>query len=884
MSITFAGGGRRSKGGLVTVGTIVGLIVAMVVTLFGTGAANHAIASFDASSWLFSKQKGEVARVNGVTGKVDTRTKISDSQGHSMEVTQNDRYVILRDLITGRVSVLDLSNLQIGATTQTTAGLGVTVALHDTSAFVIDSVQGAVRQLDPSTLSPVGQALNFPPGITGGLFDSSGRLWILVPSEGTAVAVKPAPAAKPQLAGADTATPGGVQATNANTTTTAAGSPTISATVAVADPSHELVLSVLDTGVAVLDKTATKLITVRGDTQKSIQLALMGPGELPARTVGSDVPVTVTDNRHVYVVNGDKVTDFAVPGDSPKLKPCTAWTGRLYCPDDASGTVYVLDTKGQLVNTIAVPNSGVPLELEVREDHLFINAPGSANARVVDDRHKVKVVNKYVNDVLGGDPPAAVPPATPPTPPTGPPSAPADVKATGGNTLVHLSWSAAAPNGFPIMKYVVEGDGKTHDVGATQRSLDITGLTNGQKYTFTVYAVNSKGSGPKKASNPVTPTADVPDPPASVTAQEKPDGTVALTWPAANGQGNKVVRYDITAVSTGQQDAVGSSATTSFTVPAGKLTYGTQYAFTVAAVNDKGAASQPSPPSNTVVPYTVPEKPAVTATTATDTKGAVNVTWSAPAENGRPITKYTVTAGGVTQDVTGGRSTKITGLANGATVTVSVKAVNEAGAGQAGVTTAKTIEQPTVTGVSATGAATSITVNFTAGLGNAAASASTCSVTVNGATTNGSCGSITAGGLMASTSYTYTVTVTNPAGTATATGTQATQTITGVAYCYTTSTSSANQTWCADPANALEVQSNPATLHSNLVGKTTHGSTYTAYCYTTGDNVYAYTYNNNKNTNIWVKINALGGQYYTPLAWFNVQGNNTVTTGPLPHC
>ena len=63
------------------------------------------------------------------------------------------------------------------------------MAVHDDTAFVVDTVQGQVQQLDPRTLVPVGETLRFPPGITGGVFDGKGRLWMLVPSEGTVVAV-----------------------------------------------------------------------------------------------------------------------------------------------------------------------------------------------------------------------------------------------------------------------------------------------------------------------------------------------------------------------------------------------------------------------------------------------------------------------------------------------------------------------------------------------------------------------------------------------------------------------------------------------------------------------------------------------------------------------
>jgi len=306
----------RGRGGLVTVVTVVSLLVGIGATLFGLGAANNAIANYDASAWLWSNDKGEVARVNGVTGRVDTRYKVSDALGHTVQVTQTDRYVILRDLNTGKVSVLDLASLHLAASTKTTAGLGVTVALHGDSAFVIDSVQGIVTQLEPSTLGVVGQPLRFMPGLAGGTFDADGRLWLLVPGEGTVVAISPTTTgAKPRSGGGA----GG----------SAAGNPKIVRTETVGEPSHDLAISVLDKGVAVLDKTAATLTTFMGDRTKTIPLTLTGPGSLAERTNGGDVPVTVTDDRNVFVVTGDKVAQFRVPGDSPKLKACVAWSSRF---------------------------------------------------------------------------------------------------------------------------------------------------------------------------------------------------------------------------------------------------------------------------------------------------------------------------------------------------------------------------------------------------------------------------------------------------------------------------------------------------------------------------------------------------------------------------
>jgi predicted outer membrane repeat protein len=86
--------------------------------------------------------------------------------------------------------------------------------------------------------------------------------------------------------------------------------------------------------------------------------------------------------------------------------------------------------------------------------------------------------------------------------------------ATGGNSSVALSWSAASNDGdSPITDYVIEqnsGSGwvRVVDGVSTATSFTVTGLTNGTSYQFRVSAVNAVGSGVvSAASASVTPTA-----------------------------------------------------------------------------------------------------------------------------------------------------------------------------------------------------------------------------------------------------------------------------------------------------------------------------------------------------------------------------------------
>ncbi|WP_432828201.1 fibronectin type III domain-containing protein [Dactylosporangium sp. CA-092794] len=852
----------RKSGALVTLGTVVLLVVVLGLTLFGTGAANHAVASFDVSSWLWSTDKGELARVNGVTGKVDTRTKITDAQGHTMQVTQSDRFVVLRDLNTGKISVLDLSSLSLGATTQSTPGLGVTVAVHDDTAFIVDTVQGQVRQLDPATLLPVGETIAFPPGISGGAFDDSGRLWLLVPSEGTVVAIQPAPARKPS--------PGGGQGGGF------AGDPVKVKTVTVADPSHDLALSILDSGAAVLDKTATTLTTLRGDTVKKVPLRLDGEGAMPGRTVGGDVPVTVIDGSHVYVVSNEKVTDFPVPGNSPKLQPCVAWSARFYCADDTSGTVYVLDAQGKALEPIRIRSDGQPLELEVREDRMFINAPGGSTARVVDAKNHVTTVDKYANDVLGGDAPPAPPPPPATKPPVGPPGAPGRVTAVAGNATARVSWTAAPPNGSAVTKYVVEGDGQVHEVGASLRSLDIAGLTNGQTYKFTVYAVNAKGNGPKKAASPVVPTSAVPDPPASVAATANPDGTVAVTWPAANGQGHKIAKYVVTTVSSAEAKSY-ESAQPQLTVPAGDLPYGTQVAFKVAAINDLGASSTQSPLSPSVVPFNKPGAPGALSVKAVLTKrGTVVASWKAPADNGAPITGYEATVNGQKTTIDTALSHEFGGFKDAEHVTVALRAINKAGPGASASGAADTLAQPkmTVDDGADTAGLNSITAHFTATDGGGAPAKCKLDVAGVGAVEANCSGSLTMNGLWPNTAYSYTVTVTNTAGmTASGTGSISTPVYKGTVVCN-------DPGYCGKTAQGggIWVYTTPSQSGSGI-GDVFNGESYVAICQTnTSVSINAEPYGGKKSTQ-WIKIQ-FKGENYIPYAWLNLPNG----TGPLKQC
>ena len=185
------------------------------------------------------------------------------------------------------------------------------------------------------------------------------------------------------------------------------------------------------------------------------------------------------------------------------------------------------------------------------------------------------------------------------------PGAPTAVTAIAGKASAAVSWTAPASNGgLPVFTYAIipdpacAGCGGLTATGLSPTST-VTGLTNGQAYTFTVTATNLVGTSPaSQPSTPVTPTAP-PGAPTAVTATAgNASATVAWTAPVDNG-GLPIAGYTIipnpTCGTCGGLSSTGPSSTVT------GLTNGKAYTFAVTATNAAGT-SPASAASNAVTP------------------------------------------------------------------------------------------------------------------------------------------------------------------------------------------------------------------------------------------------------------------------------------------
>ena len=85
---------------------------------------------------------------------------------------------------------------------------------------------------------------------------------------------------------------------------------------------------------------------------------------------------------------------------------------------------------------------------------------------------------------------------------------------TAGNASVALTWTAPASDGgspitgYRITPYIGTVAQTPVLTGSPATNFNVTGLTNGTTYTFTVAAINAVGTGPDSAASPpLTPVA-----------------------------------------------------------------------------------------------------------------------------------------------------------------------------------------------------------------------------------------------------------------------------------------------------------------------------------------------------------------------------------------
>ncbi len=298
-------------------------------------------------------------------------------------------------------------------------------------------------------------------------------------------------------------------------------------------------------------------------------------------------------------------------------------------------------------------------------------------------------------------------------PPAAPSAPTVSANSTTPSTKLDVSWTAPAMTGKPAItdydvQYRLSGGSTWTDASftGTTTSTTLTGLTKGKSYEVQVRAVNDEGDGAWSGSgSAITKAGGVTrsvaensaanaNVGAAVTATSNPNG-YALTHALS---GTDASKFAIGA-STGQ---ITVASGTSLDYESGTTSYSVTVTVTAAVAQVQSFSLAPNAPGDYVIPVTItvtdvnepppaPDGPTVTQNTATP-KTKLDVSWTAltttqmagkPAVNDYDVqykksSDSTWTAHGFTGT---GTSTTLTGLDEGTSYDVQVRAVNDEGDG-----------------------------------------------------------------------------------------------------------------------------------------------------------------------------------------------------------
>jgi uncharacterized repeat protein (TIGR02543 family) len=455
--------------------------------------------------------------------------------------------------------------------------------------------------------------------------------------------------AAPGIPGTPTAAPGNGSATITIVAPTTGGTPSSytvtaspgGATCTVTAPATSCSIAPLDNGTA-YTFTSTARNTAGNSTSASTASAAVTPAGVPLS------PSSITGAG----TGGSTTIEWIVP-TSDGGSPITDYVIEYRVASSGTWTTFSDGTSTATSATITGLTAGNAYEFRVSAKNLIGNSLPSFSSPVI--------------ETLA--------------------TAPSISSVTGASEKVTVAWNAPTHLGsgtltdYEVTAYDAAGNvAGSCNPASGQRTCEITGLDNGASYTFKVAAITSVGSSAQSSASAVVVPAGVPSAPANVVAVTSGSNmTVTFEAPADNG-GSAITSYVVTSSPVGATCTVGTNATT-YTCTG--LTAGTNYTYTVKAVNSKGesSASLASTSTTAVATPSAPLNVSAVITAGTTTLSAT-VSFDPPAnENGSPVTSYTVTAspGGATCTVTAPTTYCDIPVLPDRVYTFSVKATNGVG-------------------------------------------------------------------------------------------------------------------------------------------------------------------------------------------------------------
>jgi len=519
-----------------------------VIKTIPVGGSPSAVALNDADDTVYVTNDGtdNVSVINGRTGQRTDDTIAVGDQPNGVAVNQDDDTVYVVNQGNNNVSVI---NGRTGQRTDDTInvqnqpfGIAIDQAEGDDTVYVVNYSSGSVSRINARTRTQ-------PSPIVVGSTPWS----VAVNQDDDTVYVT------------RSVTSGIVSIINMRT------SPPSVTPIGVGDTPKGVAVNQDDDTVYVVNQVNNNVSVINARTNAVVSTVGVGAGPVGVAVDQADDTVYVANgvSNNVSVINGrtgQRTDDTIAVGNSPggvAVDQSLTNAGLVYVTNLGSNSVSVIGrvtpslvaTCGSADDTatinLTVPNlaTGFVMDPSTVTSVTFDGTPATGLSAVAGNKWDLRVpvgtgtvpvtvllkgssrTTSAGNFTYGCTPP---PPPTP-TPPT-PAGAPSDIKATPGDNSAIITWVAPASSGsYPITDYqaIASPGGRTCLVAAPALSCEITGLTSGTSYTFTVQALTGAGWSPASSpSNSITPTPS-PTPTITITGS-RDDKRIIVTGTATD--------------------------------------------------------------------------------------------------------------------------------------------------------------------------------------------------------------------------------------------------------------------------------------------------------------------------------------------------------------